>query len=66
LLEEIFAGESHVLGSVLQGERPQGYHQGVSLVALLRRDDGPIAVRSKPVDLPPDYFDPARGQRNAG
>ena len=65
LLEEVFAGESRVLGNVLKGQRLQGYHQGVSLVALLRRDAGPIAIRSKPADLAADYFDPARGERTA-
>jgi SAM-dependent methyltransferase len=64
LLEEVFAGESRVLGSVLNGGRAQGYHHGVSLVALLRRDAGPIATRSKPADVAPDYFDPIRGERH--
>ena len=41
--------------AVLQGRRQQGYAAGASLVAILRREQGPIAMRQKPADLPPDH-----------
>ena len=55
LLRAILAGESRRLLQVLQGRRQQGYAAGASLVAILRREQGPIAVRQKPADLPPDH-----------
>jgi hypothetical protein len=52
-LRATFAGESHRLLRTLEG-RAHGYGAGASLVALLRREEGPIAIRPKPADLPPD------------
>ena len=53
LLERLFAGESNRLLRILAGSaRP--YTRGASLIAILRRDDGPAVVRQKPSDLPPD------------
>lgn len=60
-LAGIFAGETGTLLSKLRGEEPVGYQAGVSLVALLRREPGSIHVRPKPLDLAPDFFDPAAG-----
>lgn len=57
--ETIFAGERRILGQVLEGRRISGYRTGVSLIAILRRDEGAIDVRSKPNDVAPDYFDPS-------
>jgi 2-polyprenyl-3-methyl-5-hydroxy-6-metoxy-1,4-benzoquinol methylase len=54
LLTDIFAGEARRLAAALQGRKP-GYRTGASLVALLRREAGPIAVRQKPDNLPPDH-----------
>ena len=50
LLEKIFAGERKRLLAVLCGERKEGYRRGVSLMALLRREEGVIVPRKKPVD----------------
>ena len=39
LLERIFAGEGRVLGQLLAGRREKGYRRGVSLLAILRRNE---------------------------
>jgi prepilin-type N-terminal cleavage/methylation domain-containing protein/prepilin-type processing-associated H-X9-DG protein len=51
LLERIFAGERKRLLAVLRGERKEGYRRGVSLMALLRREDGVVVSREKSVDV---------------
>lgn len=52
-LEWVFLGESKRLLRGLAGNaRP--YKRGASLIAVLRRNDGPAVVRQKPRDLPPD------------
>ena len=63
-LREIFAGESRVLVDLLRrgnrrrrGDR-HGYSAGLSLVALLRRDAGELAVRHRPDDVRADRYDP--------
>ncbi|HKD38029.1 MAG TPA: hypothetical protein VKB78_14550, partial [Pirellulales bacterium] len=61
LLENAFAGERHKLCRAL-GARRGGYSQGVSLIALLQRQTGTLAVRNKPVETAPDYFDPIAGE----
>jgi SAM-dependent methyltransferase len=58
-LTGIFAGEGQILVDVLQGRRQRAYRRGVSLVALLRREPGPVDVRSKPAHIAPDRFDPS-------
>jgi SAM-dependent methyltransferase len=55
LLEAALAGEARSLLGQLTGRRSGGYSYGASLVALLRREPGPIAVRRKPDDLRPDH-----------
>lgn len=55
LLTATFAGESRRLVDVLHGRRVRGYASGASLIAVLRRDEGPIRIRNKPSDLPPDH-----------
>ena len=57
VLEATFAGEARRLLGLLGGRR-RAYSSGASLVALLRREQGTIAVRSKPDDLPPDHQAP--------
>jgi SAM-dependent methyltransferase len=54
LLTAAFAGESRRLVACLRGQK-RGYRAGSSLIALLRRERGPIAIRSKPAGLPPDH-----------
>ncbi len=54
LLTAIFAGEAGRLMAALRG-RKRGYRAGASLVALLRREAGPAAIRAKPSSLPPDH-----------
>ena len=65
LLQAVFAGERRRLVKSLHAPGP-GYRRGASLVALLRRDEGPIAVRRKPDDLPPDRRRKKRGPLLAG
>jgi SAM-dependent methyltransferase len=61
MLENIFAGEQRKLCRSLT-RRSGGYRKGVSLIALLQRQGGAVAVRNKPADLAPDYFDPVAGE----
>lgn len=59
-LEEIFAGEGRTLLDIVRGRSRRGYRHGVSLIALLRREEGEIEPRDKPFDLASDYHDPER------
>lgn len=54
LLERLYAGEARRLIASSRG-RKRPYRGGSSLVALIRREEGPIAVRHKPDNLPPDH-----------
>ena len=54
LLEAVFAGEVKVLENLLEGRRRHGYRAGASLVALVRRREGPVSVRSRPEHIAPD------------
>jgi len=57
-LTNVYASESQrLLGALDRGTRA-GFRDGVSLLAVLRRDAGPVQVRDKPGDLEPDLFDP--------
>lgn len=47
LLEATFRGEANVLQSVLSGRRRQGYRAGSSLVAVLRRQPGPVPLGAR-------------------
>ena len=42
-LRRIFAGEARVLNDTLQGRRRTGFSHGVSLMAILRREQGQVA-----------------------
>jgi SAM-dependent methyltransferase len=67
LLRRTFAGESGVLLDVLDGRRQRGYRRGVSLMAVLCREEGQITPRDKPGDVPADlhiprtYVEPSTG-----
>lgn len=50
-LERLFAGEAERLLGAVDGAPQAGYGRGVSLVAILRREPGEVALRSKPADL---------------
>ena len=63
-LESIFAGEGRVLGDLLAGRRRRGYAAGLSLVAVIRREYGPIVPREKFGNIAPDPFDPTTGRRH--
>lgn len=56
VLTAILAGEAGRLLRVLRGRRRRGYRAGASLIALLSREEGPISIRQKPGDLPPDHL----------
>jgi 2-polyprenyl-3-methyl-5-hydroxy-6-metoxy-1,4-benzoquinol methylase len=58
LLRRTFAGESAVLLDVLDGRRQRGYRRGVSLMAVLRRDEGQITPRNKSDNVPADLHAP--------
>jgi len=59
LLTQCYAGESRRLLGQLTGRHPP-YRRGVSLIALLRREDAPLSRREKPADLKADYYDPVQ------
>jgi SAM-dependent methyltransferase len=59
LLSRFFAGERHRLARMAQGEPLAPYRVGVSLIALLRREVGPVERRLKPLNLAGDDYDPA-------
>jgi SAM-dependent methyltransferase len=63
-LESIFAGEGRVLADLLAGHRDSGYAAGVSLVAVIRREYGPIIPRDRFGDIAPDLYDPTTGRRH--
>jgi hypothetical protein len=58
LLTWCFAGERRRLTRLAQGARVRAYPYGVSLIALLQRQAGVISPRSKPADVPRDFYDP--------
>jgi SAM-dependent methyltransferase len=64
VLRGLFAGEARVLVDLLERRRAEGYAEGLSLVALLRREPGEVVVRSKPGDLGHDLYDPVTGRRH--
>jgi trans-aconitate methyltransferase len=59
LLTRCFAGERHRLARMAQGEPVTPYRRGVSLIALLRREEGRIVPRQKPGFVGRDVHDPA-------
>jgi SAM-dependent methyltransferase len=58
-LTRCFAGERHRLARLAQGEPLAPYRFGVSLMALLQREEGLIEPRHKPPYVAGDYHDPA-------
>ena len=63
-LTNTFAGESRRLLATMHGRRG-AYSAGVSLVALLRREEGDFRRRTKPADIAADLFDPQAGKAPA-
>lgn len=57
VLERTFAGEAARLVATMR-ERARAYRSGVSLIAILRREHGTIAPRSRPADVAPDRHQP--------
>jgi SAM-dependent methyltransferase len=55
LLAATLAGESRRLAKILQGGTQRGYTAGASLIAIVRREEGPVAIRTKPSDIAPDH-----------
>ena len=63
-LANIFAGEAKRLVGQLRGQdRP--FARGVSLIALLRREEGRLERRCKPAVFAADFYDPAAAQLSA-
>jgi SAM-dependent methyltransferase len=58
LLTATLAGEAGRLAALLHADGKQGYTAGASLIAILRREEGDIAVCSKPRDVLPDHRRP--------
>lgn len=57
-LRSIFGGESRVLRRALEQRRDGVYADGVSLLAVLKRTEGEVRVRTKPLDVPRDVHRP--------
>ena len=55
ILESIFAGESNRLLKILRGKSTHGYKSGASLLTILRREEGVITPRVKPLGIGPDH-----------
>src|SRR5690606_5818729 len=66
LLEQCFAGERKRLVRMALGEPLRPYARGVSLMALLQRQEGVVLPRSKPDSLPADQHDPMAALATAG
>jgi SAM-dependent methyltransferase len=66
LLTRAFAGESQRLTRMLETGVDAGYRAGVSLIAILRREEGELIPRRKPADAALDHFDPVRGELLVG
>ncbi|MCA9246766.1 MAG: class I SAM-dependent methyltransferase [Planctomycetales bacterium] len=58
VLSRIFGGESRRLQKLLDHRKTEGYRAGVSLIALLRREEGEVEPFSRPTDVAADPFDP--------
>ena len=56
-LRTVFSGEASRLKNLTTGHSKRIYRHGVSLVALLRREPGPIRVRREPANLMADGND---------
>lgn len=61
MLANLFSGESRRIVECVKGNS-RGYRRGVSLLAVLRREQGILAPRSRPDDVEPDIYDPVRNQ----
>jgi trans-aconitate methyltransferase len=59
LLVNCFAGERRRLVRLAKGEPLMPFRSGVSLIALLQREAGPVTPRQKPLDVPLDRYNPA-------
>lgn len=59
----ILSGEAKRLVGLLHGRR-RGYRNGVSLIAVLRREEGIVLPRRKPADLAPDAFAPVASRQS--
>lgn len=62
LLHTIFAGEASVLAGALASGRVSAYDRGVSLAAVLRREEGELRPRTRPCG----FEDEVRHEGNSG
>jgi SAM-dependent methyltransferase len=59
ILENIFAGEIRRLLKTYARKNRGGYPRGLSLIAVLLRESGPISPRIRPADVVPDRHHPS-------
>lgn len=59
-LRRVFAGEAPALERALRAGGKRPFSDGVSWIAVLRREPGPMSPRTKPADVAPDRHDPVR------
>lgn len=64
-LTRLFAGEANRLIDVIDGRRQCGYRTGVSLIALIERQEGEIATRKKPDWIAADVYNPQQSRELA-
>jgi SAM-dependent methyltransferase len=58
-LTRAFAGEGSALEAAMDGRTQAPYPHGVSLIAVLRREPGVLAPRTRPPEIPADLHVPA-------
>ena len=66
MLTRCFAGEGHRLARLAHGEEAKPFRAGVSLMALVQRQAGPVEPRHKPLDIAADIYDPAAELATSG
>jgi SAM-dependent methyltransferase len=63
-LEGLFAGEARALVEAINSGGATGFSRGASLIALLRRENGTVPLRTAPAELPPDPSRPGRSHES--
>lgn len=58
LLHRMFAGEAESLCHALESGGGPAYKRGVSLIAVLRREEGELLARKRPASIAADFFLP--------
>jgi SAM-dependent methyltransferase len=66
MLERIFAGEHKAILARMDRSTPEGFaRRGVSLLAVLRREEGDAEARQRPAGVEPDLHDPGKQESDS-